>query len=460
MKIPPNGRWPTSSGRSASSRLRRCLFTEVDNSTLILFRMGFGLFLFFESAGSIATGWVRRVFIEPDFTFPITGFDWPQPLSGPWMYVWYAVMAAAGLMVACGAWFRAALALFTVLWTGTYLMQTTSYNNHYYLLILLCVLLLTTPADADRSVHAHRDPSRRSSTCPRWCLTIFVLQTAIVYLFAFVAKLDADWLAGRPLAIWLAQRTSYPIIGPFYALPWLPRALAYGGLLFDGLVVPLLVWSRTRLVAVGISLLFHLFNSITFQIGVFPYLALSLSIFFFPPESVRARFFPRRPPGAAGTIATRRRRQGPILALLGLYFAIQIVLPLRHWLYPGNVDWTEEGHRMAWRMMLRTKWGDVHYEVRDPQTGERWRVDPDDFLSPKQAARIAGQPNLVWQLAHLLERRYRAEGRADVEVYAFTRVSLNGRKPRPIVDSSVDLTAVEPSCFRASPWILPLADDD
>ena len=38
--------------------------------------------------------------------------------------------------------------------------------------------------------------------------------------------------------------------------------------------------------------------------------------------------------------------------LVVLFLGIQFLLPLRHLLYPGNVNWTEEGFRFAWRVML------------------------------------------------------------------------------------------------------------
>ncbi len=44
----------------------------------------------------------------------------------------------------------------------------------------------------------------------------------------------------------------------------------------------------------------------------------------------------------------------------------QVYLPVRHYFIPGNVFWTEEGHRMAWRMMLRNKAGEVVVYVSKP----------------------------------------------------------------------------------------------
>lgn len=47
------------------------------------------------------------------------------------------------------------------------------------------------------------------------------------------------------------------------------------------------------------------------------------------------------------------------VALLAVFVAIQIGMPLRHHLDPGDVAWTEEGHRYSWRMKLRSKSGNV-----------------------------------------------------------------------------------------------------
>jgi vitamin K-dependent gamma-carboxylase len=434
------------------------LFAEIDNGSLVAFRVFFGFLLFLESGGSIATGFVRKVFVEPPFTFSIVGFEWLRPLPGGGMYFYYAAMAAAALLVTAGAWFRPALLVFTLLWTGSYLMQTASYNNHYYLLILLCLLLLSTPAHAYFSYDAHRRPALRSLTCPRWCVLIFVVQTAILYFFAFVAKLDADWLAARPLAIWLAERTDYPIVGALYAQPWLPWVMAYGGLLYDGLAVPMLLWRRTRPLAVAFSLLFHLFNSITFQIGIFPYLAIGLCIFFFPPAAVRGRFFPRKPAAVEGAVLTPPSRRRVVIAVGAAYFAVQIVVSMRHLLYPGNVNWTEEGHRMSWRMMLRTKWGRIHYVVRDPASGVSRRVEPADELSTEQAERLATRPDMIWQYARRLARQFADKGVENAEVYAFTEVSLNGHPPQPLVDSSVDLAKVDWDFFGHTDWILPVKE--
>lgn len=427
----------------------------VDNSPLIVFRILFGLLLAAETGGAILTGWVKRVLVEPEFTFPILPFTFLQPLPGYGMYFYFAAMAVAGLLVAAGAWFRISLGVYTVMWTAVYLMQTSSYNNHYYLLCLLCLLLLLTPANADLSWDARRNPAIRSWTCPRWCIEIFVAQIAIVYFYAAVAKLDLDWLQAKPMEIWLQARRGY-YLGPFYELWWVKYALAWGGLLFDALVVPLLLWRRTRRLAVALSVFFHLFNSYTFRIGVFPYLALSLLVFFFPGERVGEVLLRRR---AAGAPPVRRAPPwGRLLpAFLAVYFTLQVLLPLQSWWFPGDVSWTEEGYRMSWRMMLRTKDGSARFIVTDPKSGETWTIYPRRRLRPKQADRIATRPDMIWQFAQRLAREYRERG-IDPVIRVDAKVSLNGRPRQPFIDPDYDMAKAEWHYFSHDEWVLPLRE--
>ncbi len=437
------------------------LAEPVDNAPLVVFRVLFGLLLFLEAAGSIATGWVGEVYVSPELRFPHMGFGWLRSMHGGGMYAFYALMALPGLLVMLGAYFRPASAAYTAMWALVYFGQTTRYNNHYYLLLLLCVLLLLTPANTDLSVDAEKGRVRRSTWCPRWCIGIFVAQVALVYSYAALAKIEPDWLAARPLEIWLAAKTNYAVFGPLYALPWLKWCLAYGGILFDGLIVPLLLWRRTRWLAVGCAVFFHLFNSYTFRIGIFPYMGIGFCLFFFPGEEMRrwlrttrlARWLaaPTSDPGAAPV------RWG-FAAILAIYFAVQVLLPLRHHLYPGDSKWTEEGHRMAWRMMLRSKTGSAVMRIVDRQTGESWKVYPREYLSPKQQTRIATRPDMMWRYSRYLRGRYETEGR-DVAVYAETRVSLNGRPRQPLFDPDVDLSRAPWTWIEPLPWLVPLRDE-
>jgi hypothetical protein len=107
---------------------------------------------------------------------------------------------------------------------------------------------------------------------------------AIVYFYGGLAKLNSDWLRGEPMRTWLTEGTSFPVIGPLCTQEWIVYLFSYGGLLFDLLIVPFLLWRRTRLSAFTIALIFHLANAQMFTIGVFPYLAIAATALFFPPS--------------------------------------------------------------------------------------------------------------------------------------------------------------------------------
>ena len=435
------------------------LTTSVDNIPLILFRVAFGLLIAAEGGGAIATGWVRNVFVEPEFTFNFIGFSFLQLLVGETMYMVYGLMAVTGIMVMLGFRYRLAILTYTVLWTVSYLLQKTSYNNHYYLLMLLCWIMVLMPANRYYSLDVRQGYVKKSVTCPRWCIVIFGAQLLIVYTFASLAKWYPDWLAGVPIQLWFASKADFWLIGPLLQKDWVQTAVIYGGIAFDGLIIPALLWKRTRPFAFAAALFFHGFNSAVFHIGIFPYLAIALCIFFFPGEQVRQKFFKRKPPvtpeiqaQTSYTIATW------MLVLGGLYFLWQVYLPLRHHLYEGNVFWTEEGHRMSWRMMLRTKSGSVRFKMEDLKTGETWWVEPRDYLTSKQARKLATHPDMIWQFSQFLEKKYRNQGYEDVAVYAHGSVSLNGHPHSPLVDSSVDLTTVSWEPFRHATWIYPDRD--
>lgn len=270
--------------------MNKFLFKHIDNSGLIVFRIIFGLLCFLESFGAVLTGWVKRTLVEPKFTFSFIGFEWLQPLPGDWMYVYYIVMSIFGLLIMVGYKYRLSMFMFAVMWTATYLMQKSSYNNHYYLLFLLSFLMVFLPAHRYASIDAKQHPELKRISMPNWCKWVFVLQLFILYTYASIAKLYPDWLDTSVVALLMKGKADYPIIGHLLQNSTVHYLIAYGGILFDGLIIPLLLFKPTRKYAFFASIFFHLFNSIVFQIGIFPYLSLAFSLFFFEPKTIQSIF--------------------------------------------------------------------------------------------------------------------------------------------------------------------------
>ena len=433
--------------------LNNFLFKHIDNSALIVFRIIFGLLCFLESVGAIFTGWVKRTLIDPEFNFSFIGFEWLQPLPGNWMYAYYAIMGIFGLFVMIGYKYRFSIIAFTVMWTATYLMQKAAYNNHYYLLILLSSIMVFQPANRYLSVDAKQKPHIKSNAMPQWCSMVFILQMFIVYTYASVAKIYPDWLDTTVMELLLKSKQHYLIVGELLQQKGLHYILAYGGILFDGLIIPLLLFKRTRKWAFVVSIFFHLFNSFIFQVGVFPYLSLAFSLFFFEPKTIQQLFLKKKTFYSKAEVIVPNHQKPFVIAMV-IYFSIQVLLPLRHYVIKDSVLWTEEGHRLSWRMMLRTKSAATSYKVVNNSNDEAFTVNLDDYLSPKQKRIASTKPDVMWQFAQHLKQHFKAQGQ-DVSVYVSSRLSINGKAYKPFTNDEVDLANVEWHALKHSDWILP-----
>ncbi|GAB5401068.1 MAG: HTTM domain-containing protein [Aureisphaera sp.] len=433
------------------------LFKHIDNTGLVLWRIAFGLLIALEGFGAIATGWVRRTLVEPDFTFNFIGFDFLQPLPGMGMYFYFAVLGVLGVCVMLGYRYRYAMFCYALMWTSVYLMQKTSYNNHYYLMMLLCWIMVFLPANRWLSLDVKRKPSLRSLSMPQWVKIILILQVFIVFTYASIAKMYPDWFNLKAPALLMLGKQKYWLIGNLLQETWVHYSIAYFGLLFDLLIIPLFIWKRTRVLAFGLSLFFHLFNSIVFQIGIFPYMSIAFAFFFFSSETLIKRCKLKREVYQGNDIKVSSIAK-PAILVFSIYFLFQIGLPLRHWFFTDDVLWTEEGHRLSWRMMLRSRSGLLSVWVEDKETGERTKYPYKEMLSKKQKRNVQTKPDLIWQLAQRIHAIELEKGN-DVAVFANCKVKINGGVYHPLIDPKVDLAQEEWHPFQHHEWILPSPAD-
>jgi hypothetical protein len=142
----------------------------------------------------------------------------------------------------------------------------------------------------------------------------------------------------------------------------------------------------------------------------------------------------------------------PLAALLAIWVGVQLLLPLRHFAIPGNTQWTEEGSRFAWHMLLHNKSGTARFRI----SGTDIPFDVPAHLTDFQMTKVVAYPELLLQFAHYIEDYYRKLGEPDVAVTVDTSVSLNGRPPQPLVDPTVDLTRIPRPYLPPAGWIVPL----
>ena len=446
------------------SGLREWLFRPVDIAPLVFYRVLFGLLMFFDIGGYTVTGHLERKWVEPVFRFQYYGFEWVPMPSGEAFYGLVAVQMIAALGVMLGCFYRLSAVVLFLAVSLFFLFDQSNYQNHHYLICLLAAVTIFLPAHRSDSIDAHRRPALRSDVAPAWTLWLLRAHMAIAYFYGGLAKLHADWFQGAPLRIWFGERAQDPLLGKLLNTETAIWIVAYGGVIFDLLIVPLLLWRRTRVWAFLAAVGFHLSNAAIFSIGIFPFLSIALTALFFTPETHRKilRWFsPKRrrvEAGRSGQLDQPAFRwQRTVMLAVSVYLAWQLLMPFRHFLYPGKANWTEEGHRFAWHMMLRKKLATVDFIIHHPELNYTWRYDWKQDLTEWQYRKMAYHPDMIVQFARFLGSRLEELGYPHATVHALAFASLNGRAPSMMIDPAVNLAAVPRNLKRAE-WILPMED--
>ncbi|MEZ4887939.1 MAG: HTTM domain-containing protein [Chitinophagales bacterium] len=483
-------------------------------SPLITFRILFGALMMWGGLRFVWNGWIEKLYLEPRFFFKFYGFEWVQPLGKTGMYLLFGVVIVSSFCIALGLFYRIAAIVFFLSFTYIELIDATNYLNHYYLVCLFAFLLIFLPANRAFSLDVWRKPQLKLKTVPAWCINILILQLTIVYTCAGIAKLNSDWLfRAMPLAVWLPEHTDLPVLGYFFQFKETAYVFSWIGALYDLTIAYFLMFSSTRVLAYVVVIVFHGLTYLLFNIGLFPLIMVFSTLVFFPSDfhnrllgllgferrgAEAQRNFKRRDGEVesffgdeqgdkevqrkiSGKLANNckfwqrlerykrwtangGRQTNPntiinpntqIQFLLTIYILIQLLLPFRHYLYNGNVLWTEEGYRFSWRVMLVEKVGQVRFFVEDEETQRKTEIINGRHLTLFQEKQMSVQPDFILQFAHFLAEEYKTRhGMKNPVVTVDAHVALNGRTSQQFIDPNVNLAAIEEG-FEKKNWILP-----
>lgn len=415
--------------------MTKFLYRPIDAAILTYFRIFAGILLSQELINKIVIGKLS-VFTEGAMHFSYLFFPWVKPWGETGMLIHFGITIVAGWCVAFNFKYRLASIVLFLGYTGIFLMEKSDYINHMYLYCLITFWMIFLPLNENKKRQ------------PAWPLYIILFHMSLAYFYAGIAKLNPDWLRGSPMDIYLFN--NYGITDHRAAL-----IFSYGGLLFDLIIVPMLLYRKTRTIGFILSCIFHLSNVYTFGLATFPWFSLLLTSMFFNPA------WPRYIPILRNYMPDEGERyfspgRNPFLEFsLFLYVLVQVLLPLRQHLYPGVTSWTENGHMFSWRMMLRNKKGNTSFAVKNSATQEVVEIDPKKYLTDRQVKNLVGDPDLILQFAHYLRDTFQKEWGAPVEVYASSKVSLNGRPYQEMVRPYTNL-ALEKRSLKYYEWVLPL----
>ena len=451
---------PAQSG-SIALNFERKLFAQIDIASLVFFRIAFGLLMLRMVKMVWSLDRISQWWIEPSFLFKYPGLSWVHPWPGNGLYIHWLLLGVFALFLTVGFLYRVSTTLFFLSHTYFFLLDQGRYVNHTYLISLLSFLLIFAPAHRALSVDAWLWPKLRSSTGPAWALWLLRGQMGVVYFFAGVAKIAPDWLQGEPIRTWFKEQIRSPIFARVFHQEWVAYGASYASLLIDLLIVPFLLWRRTRLAALCMAVVFHLLNAQIFPLDIFPWLAIAATTLFLSPSWPRRVISIFRSKNASPAIKTAalppRRKRILILSFVTLYGTIQILVPLRHFLYSGGIEWTYMEHRFSWQMMLERPFTRTLFYVADPNSGREVRVQPEKFIDLQQTLHMGWRPDMVWQFARFLENKMPHVGREPLRIRVRMYVSVNGRRPQLFIDPDIDLAA-EPRSWGRPRWLLQVHD--
>lgn len=476
--------------RHGLSKFQERRYDQVDSLILAIMRFAIGIAIVFwaltyvktVSYGGEKLPLYELVFLRPNFLFKYAGFEWVKLWPGIGIALHFHVTIIAGIMLAMGLFTRFSAAILSLSIAYVLLVERQIYVNHYYLLSCLAGLMVFLPAGRRLSVDSWLGIERPSKHFVRWQLWLLQFQVGIPYVYGAIAKMNADWLAGQPAGLFLSRRTNIWLVDLYMQLPFAHLIFAWSGLLYDLMIVPMLMFRKTRLLGIVLSLVFHLSNSQLFHIGVFPWFMLAGIIVFFPENTAAKcvwylkslsrwlgskfsshRHQPLEPfesslqkdadqarPDRKDAPSSKWVKAGAYLAVA--YVVVQMILPFRHWMLPGNPSWNERGHRFAWRMMLRNKRFLTTFKVVAPD-GKYQFFPTTHFLTHTQSNNAEKNPELMRQTAVKIKKNAAEAGIKDAKVYCLSLVSLNGRRPVPIIDPDIDLSQAKRGWFKDS-WVL------
>jgi len=475
--------------------IRNYLSKTTEAAPLAAFRIFFGLLMCLSIIRFWYYGWIEKMYIEPAFHFKYWGFAWVQVPPNTVLYALFILCGLSAILVALGLWYRVAIVAFFLTFTYIELMDKTTYLNHYYFISVLSFLLIFLPAHRYFSLDAKRNPKLAVQRIPAYNIHAIMLLLAIVYIYAGVAKLHSDWiLHALPLKIWLPSKYGIPLLGDLMQQSWVHYLFSWGGAIYDLTIVFFLLYRPTRVPAFIMVVLFHVMTRVLFPIGMFPYIMIGSTLIFFSANfhhklltllsrifRINKAYFDNEKilhefPSKGEIVAARKvtRAYLPLwrglgggshsnlftkikITILSSFLIIQLLLPWRYLCYPGNVFWTEQGYRYAWRVMLMEKAGYANFKIVEGATGKRLYVNNGSFLTPFQEKQMATQPDFILEYAHFLGETYTKYGYEDVEVYVESYVALNGRSSRPFIDPDINLLELRDT-WQHKDWILCHSD--
>lgn len=401
-----------------------------------IFRLLFGILMIPQVLGLIPS---IHELANSIIVFHYPHLHWVEAYSHGLIDTLATISLGASIFFALGIFPRIAAATFMLCFGYLFLIDMSFYNNHYYLWCLLCFLFIIADTHKSYSI-VDLIKKRAPKNIDLKNYTMFALLISIVYLYGGIVKIIPDWLQGQPMRMLAASR------GWIYA-DFLGYFMSYMGILFD-CGMAFLLWKFAKKWWVLLPyFIFHLSNYFIFNIGEFPFVMLAALAVFYPLQNY-----------SINAIYQNAKLPFPNkfkYYILLVFFAFQLVFPLRTWLIEGRVAWHRQGYYFSWRMMLNSQDPKYfQYRVIVPEKSHEYFVDFGKIVTFRQFMNLYNNPYAIWSLAQKLkadaQKKYNTE---NVQVYAKALITLNQHQEQDLIRTDIDLGSVKYSPYSKNIFI-------
>ena len=174
----------TNTGTSFLGSWMEYVCQEVDISSLVAFRIMWGLIMCFECYRFGVNNYVKldHYYVEPEFFGEYYGFHWIFRMTRSQLHIFLKCMMASSIGIATGTLYPISCLFFALSWSYLILLDSIIYLNHFYLIAIFAYVLILLPANRSVSVDVLIFPSIYKSTMPRYNLLVLQLeQVRIIY---------------------------------------------------------------------------------------------------------------------------------------------------------------------------------------------------------------------------------------------------------------------------------------
>lgn len=314
-----------------AARWDRFWYEERDPLSLGVFRALFAACLAMELPG---TQIQSTYAVQGGFHLPY--FPFPTPVSPELYQLLHAAQFPFILLLGLGALPRLSAGILLALQSYVFFADKLNFRNHPYFFQLLLLFLMFAPSGQAFSLpaavrglfdRARRGGTGRSSlTAPVTMQRLMQIQVSIVYFYAALHKMTAQFLGGQVLADLMGGSVSGGPVGNLLAGLLAPATLerfrasaarpefwvpaAWLTVILE-VSLPFVLWvPRWRTAAMIFGIGFHLMIGYTMRIGVFSAAMIASYLLFLDPETLPRLFGRFRGPSVAPAPATVPGKRG------------------------------------------------------------------------------------------------------------------------------------------------------